>query len=100
VECEDIDGLVLVFLLNAGDELIGRRAAGTAFGSKELDDGKPFGGAGQDGGWGRMEESPGCQKGYNEAAQQNGYSEGIFHNEGGFTKGTNGIAREAGKKAK
>src|SRR5580658_1392198 len=79
VKSKDINGLVLIFLLDAGDELIGGRAAGTTFGSKELDDGKPFGRAGHNGGRSRMEEGAGCQEGYNEAAQQNGYSEAIFH---------------------
>lgn len=37
-----------------------------------------------------MEEGPGRQKGYNEAARENGYSEEIFHYRGAFTKGTNG----------
>jgi hypothetical protein len=100
MECEDIDGLIPVLLLNTGNELIGGRTAGTAFGSEELDDGEPFWGTGHYGGWGRMEECPGSQKGDDEPAQQNGDSEGIFHNGGGFTKGTNGKAREAGKNVK
>src|ERR1700743_2691258 len=79
--CEDIDWLLLVFLLDAGDQLIGRRAAGAAFGGEELHHRKSFrgrgwsdgrGGGGTGGYGGGGEEGPAGEEGEGQAAEERG----------------------------